>query len=72
MLTADTSVSDYLTAEYFLNGKFDKLIKTGSGDAATAASAVANDIVSFDPISQFLEFLLVSLADFMESIKRYH
>ena len=51
MLTTDTTISvdGALVAEYILNGK---QIKIGSGDAATAASAVANDIVSFNLTSQ--------------------
>ena len=60
MLTTDTTVSDSgrLTAEYILNGK---LIKIGSGDAATAATAVANDIVSFDKTSKYSDSLTIPL-----------
>ena len=60
MLTTDTTVSDSgrLTAEYILNGK---LIKIGSGDAAIAASAVANDIVSLNSTSQYSGYLTVPL-----------
>ena len=58
MLTGDTTVEGMLTAEYILNGK---QIKIGSGDAATAASAVANDIVSCNLTSQYLASLMVLL-----------
>ena len=58
MLTTDTSVEGALVAEYILNGK---QIKIGSGDVATAASAVANDIVSPHHTSQYLSFLIVLL-----------
>ena len=59
-LTTDTTVSDsgLLTAEYILNGK---LIKVGSGDAAIAATAVANDIVSFNRTSKCPDFLIIPL-----------
>ena len=48
MLTTDTTLGteDLLTAVYILTGK---QIKLGSGDATRAASAVANNIVSFNP-----------------------
>lgn len=58
-----------LVAEYILNGK---QIKIGSGEAATAASAVANDIVSPNHTSQCLASLIVYFADLMGSISRYH
>ena len=60
MLTTDTTVSvdGRLTAEYILNGK---LIKIGSGDAAIAASAVANDIVSLNSTSQYSSYLIIRL-----------
>ena len=58
MLTGDTTVDLALVAEYILNGKE---IKIGSGDAATAAAAVANDIVSPNHTSQYLPSLIVLL-----------
>ena len=60
MLTTDTTLSDlgFLTAEYILNGKD---IKIRSGDAAKAASAVTNDIVSFNPTFRYSDSLMISL-----------
>ncbi len=60
MLTTDTTMSQdgVLTAEYILNGK---QIKIKSGDAAKAASAVANDIVSFNPTFKYSDSLIISL-----------
>lgn len=49
-LTSDTtqSVTEFLTAEYILNGQ---VLKVGSGDAAKAADAVASDIVSLSSLT---------------------
>ncbi|KAF2795961.1 hypothetical protein K505DRAFT_359715 [Melanomma pulvis-pyrius CBS 109.77] len=45
-LTGDTTISDFVDAEYILNGK---TIKLGSGDLRTAAEEVANDITAWNP-----------------------